>query len=143
MNPFQLFDVVDFILVVGHCKNRGVTVSNLKTLVCYGDAIVALDGFAVVGDSRQAIKILKCLLQFLFFLQRPDGVFLKLATNSTRRVRWYTKMGFAHLPEIPAVPLSSILPGGGFVACTRVLVVRVYPLLFVEKTAEGKNGKCF
>lgn len=80
---------------------------------------------------------------FEFFFQRSDGVYLKIATNSTRRVRWYRKMGFQNLRCTPSVPLISILPFGGNVACIRVVVARAYPLVFVEKTADGKNGMYF
>ncbi|XP_034254307.1 LOW QUALITY PROTEIN: breast cancer type 2 susceptibility protein homolog [Thrips palmi] len=71
-----------------------------------------------------------------FPLQVRDDVRLKLCSNSTRRARWYAKLGFQHNPGPINVPLGSILSSGGLVSCVTVYVARVYPLVFMEKTAE-------
>jgi breast cancer 2 susceptibility protein len=66
---------------------------------------------------------------------------LKLCSNSTRRARWDTKLGFHSCPGPLLVSLTSILPAGGIVSCVSVTVVRAYPLLYVEKLDEGRSGK--
>lgn len=71
-----------------------------------------------------------------FPLQVRDDVRLKLCSNSTRRARWYAKLGFQANPGPINMPLSSILSSGGLVSCVTAYVARVYPLVFMEKTAE-------
>lgn len=64
---------------------------------------------------------------------------LKLCSNSTRRARWYAKLGFQDNPGPINVPLNSILSSGGLVSCVTAYVARVYPIVFMEKTTE-KTG---
>lgn len=66
---------------------------------------------------------------------------LKLYSNSTRRARWDTKLGFHTHPGPLPISLTSILPAGGTVSCVSVTVVRAYPLLYVEKLDEGRSGE--
>ena len=53
---------------------------------------------------------------------------LKLNANSTRRARWYTKLGYYCKPLAPVLPLSSLDPEGGMVGCVDVIVTRIYPI---------------
>jgi breast cancer 2 susceptibility protein len=73
--------------------------------------------------------------------QIGHDVKLKLYSNSTRRARWDIKLGFHTQPGPLHISLTSILPGGGNVSSVSVTVVRVYPLLYVEKLDEGKSGE--
>jgi len=50
-------------------------------------------------------------------------------------------LGFYKYPGPLHISLTSILPGGGNVSSILVTVVRVYPLLYVEKLGEGKSGE--
>ncbi|XP_024084082.1 breast cancer type 2 susceptibility protein-like isoform X2 [Cimex lectularius] len=72
-------------------------------------------------------------------LNVPQEVKLQIHTNSVRRVRWYSKMGFFRNPGPIVVGLNSILPNGGLIGLTTGVVARVYPLLFMSKDTEGKT----
>jgi len=66
---------------------------------------------------------------------------LKLCSNSTRRARWDTKLGFhTHSGPLP-ISLSSVLPAGGIVSCVSLTVVRAYPTVYVEKLDDGGSGE--
>ena len=66
-------------------------------------------------------------------LEAPPTLALKLFANSTRRVRWYVRLGYHRSPVPFHVLLTSVLPTGGLVGNTKVLVCRVYPLVFMER----------
>ncbi|XP_059321939.1 breast cancer type 2 susceptibility protein [Ammospiza nelsoni] len=70
-------------------------------------------------------------------LEAPDSLMLKISANSTRRVRWHTKLGFHRDPRPFPVPLSSLYSEGGAVGCIDVVVQRTYPIQWMEKTSAG------
>ena len=70
-------------------------------------------------------------------LEAPPTLALKLSANSTRRVRWFARLGYHRSPLPIRVPLESTLPTGGLVGNTEVLVCRVYPPVFMERVREG------
>ncbi|XP_038945469.1 breast cancer type 2 susceptibility protein homolog isoform X3 [Rattus norvegicus] len=70
-------------------------------------------------------------------LEAPDSLRLKISANSTRPARWHSKLGFFHDPRPFPLPLSSLFSDGGNVGCVDVIVQRVYPLQWVEKTVSG------
>ncbi|NWR17246.1 BRCA2 protein, partial [Emberiza fucata] len=70
-------------------------------------------------------------------LEAPDSLMLKISANSTRRVRWHTKLGFHQDPRPFPVPLSSLYSEGGAVGCVDVVVQRTYPIQWMEKTSAG------
>ncbi|CAH7276384.1 Brca2 [Phodopus roborovskii] len=70
-------------------------------------------------------------------LEALDSLRLKISANSTRPARWHSKLGFFHDPRPFPLPLSSLFSDGGSVGCVDVIVQRVYPLQWVEKTASG------
>ena len=74
-------------------------------------------------------------------LNIPPLCCLRLSSNSTRLVSkwWKVKMGFLAKSKLD-VPISSLLPGGGFAHSIKVLVARVYPLLYVEKRVSPVTG---
>ncbi|KAE8748304.1 hypothetical protein FOCC_FOCC004940 [Frankliniella occidentalis] len=69
-------------------------------------------------------------------LQASPDIRLKLCSNSTRRARWYTKLGFQDNPGPIKIDLDSILSSGGVVSCFSAYVARVYPIVYMEKTEE-------
>ncbi|XP_053827945.1 breast cancer type 2 susceptibility protein [Vidua macroura] len=70
-------------------------------------------------------------------LEAPDTLMLKISANSTRRVRWHTKLGFHRDPRPFPVPLSSLYSEGGAVGCIDVVIQRTYPIQWMEKTSAG------
>ena len=72
-------------------------------------------------------------------LEMPSGCSLKISANSTRRARWFARLGYQPMPCPFPVPLMSIFPDGGLVGCTDVVITRVYPLVYLEKR-EGKKS---
>ncbi|NXR57501.1 BRCA2 protein, partial [Rhadina sibilatrix] len=70
-------------------------------------------------------------------LEAPDSLMLKISANSTRRVRWHTKLGFHRDPRPFLLPLSSLYSEGGAVGCIDVVIQRTYPIQWMEKTSAG------
>ncbi|XP_040278374.1 breast cancer type 2 susceptibility protein, partial [Bufo bufo] len=70
-------------------------------------------------------------------LEAPDSLMLKIAGNSTRPARWYTKLGYFHDPRPFCLHLSSLLAEGGIVGCVDVLIQRSYPIQWMEKMGNG------
>lgn len=70
---------------------------------------------------------------------KPD-IYLKLHTNCTRRAHWLSKLGYTAVPEPLAISLSSILARGGLVPQIKVVLARVYPMLYMERNTGGKVG---
>ena len=52
---------------------------------------------------------------------------MKISANGTRRARWDARLGYLRNPQPPALPLCSLYPSGGMVACVDVVVTRIYP----------------
>nr|AAC23702.1 BRCA2 [Mus musculus] len=70
-------------------------------------------------------------------LEAPDSLRLKISANSTRPARWHSRLGFFRDPRPFPLPLSSLFSDGGNVGCVDIIVQRVYPLQWVEKTVSG------
>ncbi len=60
-----------------------------------------------------------------------------MATNSIRRVRWNTRLGFYCGPSIKIYDLKSILPNGGTVPQIAAFIARIYPTMYLEKKLDG------
>lgn len=71
----------------------------------------------------------------------PSSVALNISANSTRRARWYAKLGYCKDALPFTVSLNSIYGNGGVITRTKAFVLRVYPLVFVvkEKTTDGQR----
>ncbi|XP_060811194.1 breast cancer type 2 susceptibility protein homolog isoform X2 [Bombus pascuorum] len=79
-------------------------------------------------------------------LEIAENVCLKLHTNSTRRAKWYMKLGYT-VPSGPMyTKLKTIYPNGGLIGKIKVIVARVYPMLYHERTSAGesifRNARC-
>nr|XP_032813349.1 breast cancer type 2 susceptibility protein isoform X1 [Petromyzon marinus]XP_032813350.1 breast cancer type 2 susceptibility protein isoform X1 [Petromyzon marinus]XP_032813351.1 breast cancer type 2 susceptibility protein isoform X1 [Petromyzon marinus] len=70
-------------------------------------------------------------------LEAPPSLALKICANSTRRARWDARLGFYRNPGPFPLAVSSLLAHGGAVGCVDVVVLRVYPLQWMEKLASG------
>ncbi|XP_020286259.1 breast cancer type 2 susceptibility protein-like isoform X2 [Pseudomyrmex gracilis] len=79
-------------------------------------------------------------------LEVTADVCLKLHTNSTRRARWHAKLGYTPRSGPIPIRLRNVCPNGGLIGKMTVLVARVYPMLYHERTASGdsvvRNAKC-
>uniref|UniRef100_A0A671DN47 BRCA2 DNA repair associated n=1 Tax=Rhinolophus ferrumequinum TaxID=59479 RepID=A0A671DN47_RHIFE len=70
-------------------------------------------------------------------LEAPESLMLKISANSTRPACWYAKLGFFRDPRPFPLPLSSLFSDGGNVGCVDVVIQRVYPIQWMEKTSSG------
>ncbi|XP_036893066.1 breast cancer type 2 susceptibility protein isoform X2 [Sturnira hondurensis] len=70
-------------------------------------------------------------------LEAPESLRLKISANSTRPACWYAKLGFSLDPRPFPLPLSSLFSDGGNVGCVDVVIQRVYPMQWMEKTPSG------
>ncbi|KYM95863.1 PREDICTED: breast cancer type 2 susceptibility protein homolog [Cyphomyrmex costatus] len=83
-------------------------------------------------------ELLNCDQGF-YPLETPADVCLKLHTNSTRRARWDTKLGYAPRSGPIPIKLRNVCPSGGLIGKMTIVVARVYPMLYHEKTASGDS----
>lgn len=51
------------------------------------------------------------------------------------------KLGYASSSGPIPVRLRDVCPNGGLIGKVTIVVVRVYPMLYHEKTASGESGK--
>ncbi|XP_030237683.1 breast cancer type 2 susceptibility protein isoform X2 [Gadus morhua] len=70
-------------------------------------------------------------------LEAPEGLMLKIGANSCRRARWDAKLGFQRDPRPFLLRLSSLFSTGGAVGCVDLLILRSYPVLWMEKKQDG------
>ncbi|XP_068936609.1 breast cancer type 2 susceptibility protein [Petaurus breviceps papuanus] len=70
-------------------------------------------------------------------LEAPASLMLKLSANSTRPACWHAKLGFFSDPRPFPLPLSSLFTEGGNVGCVDIVIQRVYPTQWMEKTVSG------
>ncbi|KZC14059.1 Breast cancer type 2 susceptibility protein like protein [Dufourea novaeangliae] len=79
-------------------------------------------------------------------LEVPENACLRIHTNSTRRARWYTKLGYIAPTGPMCVKLKSISSNGGLIGRINVMIARIYPILYHEKTCSGesifRNTRC-
>ncbi|KAF9321102.1 Breast cancer 2, early onset [Podila horticola] len=70
-------------------------------------------------------------------LEQPDAISITLHVNNTRLARWDEKMGFQRAPIQWTIRIRNILPDGGIVPGLDVVVLRKYPVVFMEKLENG------
>ncbi|KAG0040773.1 Breast cancer 2, early onset [Podila clonocystis] len=66
-------------------------------------------------------------------LEQPDAVSITLHGNNTRLARWDEKMGFQRAPIQWTTWIRNILPDGGIVPGLDAVVLRKYPVVYMEK----------
>lgn len=82
------------------------------------------------------LKVLSTNAKTLY-LFKLSLIFLQISANSTRRARWDAKLGFYCVPSPFPITLSSVLADGGIVSHVRVNIIRIFPMIYMEKTADG------
>ncbi|CAN8006278.1 unnamed protein product, partial [Ixodes hexagonus] len=69
-------------------------------------------------------------------LEVPNEVALKLNFNSTRRARWDAKLGYLRARQPFRVSLGSLHPKGGTVGRVDCVVIRAYPVMYLEMLSD-------
>ncbi|XP_056297441.1 breast cancer type 2 susceptibility protein isoform X2 [Pseudoliparis swirei] len=70
-------------------------------------------------------------------LEAPESLMLKICTNSCRPTRWNTRLGFHRDPRPFLLPVSCLYSNGGPVGCVDIVVLRSYPLQWMERKPGG------
>ncbi|KAG0349554.1 Breast cancer 2, early onset [Podila humilis] len=65
-------------------------------------------------------------------LERPNAVSIALSGNNTRLARWDAKLGFQKTPIQWTTKIRNIMPDGGVVPGLEVVVLRKYPIVYLE-----------
>lgn len=73
-------------------------------------------------------------------LEVPADVRLKIHANSTRRARWTTRLGLYKVPSSFVISCNDVLDRGGLVVSLEVVIVRIYPMMYVDKTQRDASG---
>ncbi|KAF8932065.1 Breast cancer 2, early onset [Dissophora ornata] len=66
-----------------------------------------------------------------------SSVAIALQSNGTKLARWDTKLGFQRTPMIWTTRLRNIYPDGGLVPGLDVIVLRKYPVVYLETLEDG------
>uniref|UniRef100_A0A671W034 BRCA2 DNA repair associated n=1 Tax=Sparus aurata TaxID=8175 RepID=A0A671W034_SPAAU len=70
-------------------------------------------------------------------LEAPDSLMLKICANSSRPARWDAKLGFHRDPRPFLLPVSSLYSNGGPVGCVDIVILRSYPIQWMERKPDG------
>ncbi|XP_041849770.1 breast cancer type 2 susceptibility protein isoform X1 [Melanotaenia boesemani] len=70
-------------------------------------------------------------------LEAPESLMLKICANSCRRARWNAKLGFHRDPRPFLLPISSFYSNGGPVGCVDIVMLRSYPIQWMERKPDG------
>ncbi|XP_028321450.1 breast cancer type 2 susceptibility protein isoform X2 [Gouania willdenowi] len=70
-------------------------------------------------------------------LEAPESLMLKICANSCRPVRWDVKLGFYKDPRPFLLPVSCLYSDGGPVGCVDIIILRSYPIQWMERTPDG------
>ncbi|XP_015598323.1 breast cancer type 2 susceptibility protein homolog [Cephus cinctus] len=113
---------------------------------------IAMTNYVSSGKVQEGTKLVTYGAELLnsdqgcFPLEVPADVCLRIHTNSTRRARWDVKLGYQSHSGPITTSLKTISPNGGLIGKMIVTVIRVYPILYREKMADGqsifRNARC-
>ncbi|XP_068174114.1 breast cancer type 2 susceptibility protein [Antennarius striatus] len=70
-------------------------------------------------------------------LEAPESLMLKICANSSRPTCWDCKMGFYRNPRPFLLPVSSLYSNGGPVGCVDIIILRSYPIQWMERKLDG------
>ena len=62
---------------------------------------------------------------------------LKICANSTRPARWDAKLGYCNI-KLFTIKLRHIDPEGGYIPCVDIVIVRKYPIEYMETLGDTK-----
>lgn len=72
-------------------------------------------------------------------LEIPENVRLKIHTNSIRRARWDTKLGFYKVKRPFLLGLKQVRVHGGLITKLELCILRVYPSLYLKGSNKDGN----
>lgn len=110
-------------------------------LPCVLDA--PLQHMVTTGRIEVGTKLVLCGMEVLGLeapahpLEVPATCRLSISANSSRRARWYAKLGFQPNPRPFPTGLEALFADGGKVGCVDAVIARVYPVTYLEKGEEG------
>ena len=98
---------------------------------------------AAAGRIRPGMKLLVWGAQLesdkqVTPLEAGDDISIRIFRNSTRPARWDMRLGLQARPVF-AVPLDSLVAGGGMAPSLDVVVARKYPVLYSERLPDGSR----
>ncbi|KAI4493258.1 hypothetical protein M0802_009546 [Mischocyttarus mexicanus] len=109
-------------------------------------------GYISSGKIREGTKLMIFGAELLNLdqgcspLEIPHDVSLKIHTNSTRRTKWDTKLGYTRCPGPMLIKLKDVCSNGGLIGKLKVMITRTYPMLYHEKNPSGesifRNSRC-
>ncbi|KAL9700227.1 hypothetical protein quinque_003668 [Culex quinquefasciatus] len=107
----------------------------IRTVLDFPLTEAVLGGRIVVGTKLmiQGAELLN-LNEGCAPLDVPVDVRLRIHANSTRRAHWLAKLGLYQVPTSFLVSCNHIADRGGLVVRLQLFVVRVYPLMYVDKS---------
>nr|XP_050853765.1 breast cancer type 2 susceptibility protein homolog isoform X1 [Vespula vulgaris] len=106
---------------------------------------ITMMNYIMSGKIREGTKLMTFGAELLNLdqgcppLEIPHDVSLKIHTNSTRRIKWDTKLGYARCPGPILIKLKNVCPNGGLIGKLKVVITRTYPMLYHEKNASGES----
>lgn len=68
-------------------------------------------------------------------------IYLKINYNCTRRALWYTKLGYQTFSGPFPIRIESVHPAGGPIGLLKLLVVRSYPIKYLERLPNQTTGR--
>lgn len=118
---------------------KNVVKVGTKLMVSGAELIGLDDGCFPLDVSKILYKIRINFVSHIFF-KVPASVCLRISANSTRRVRWFTKLGACQDSSPFTISLGSVLSMGGRITRLNLCIIRIYAMLFVDNTKNEGSG---
>lgn len=128
-NPFE----AEIELSDGWYALRAILDPPLITAICNGKIVV---GTKLMIQGAELVNLTEGCSPF----QIPNDVRLRIHANSTRRAKWFCKLGLYKVPRSFLVSCNHVLDNGGLITRLQLLVIRVYPMLYVDKASNGDGS---
>ncbi|XP_033486911.2 breast cancer type 2 susceptibility protein [Epinephelus lanceolatus] len=124
-NPFAVVWLTDGWYAIKAQLDEPLTAMLHKGRVCVGGKLI-IHGAQLVGSQDACSP-----------LEAPESLMLKICANSSRPARWDAKLGFHRDPRPFLLPISCLYSGGGPVGCVDIIILRSYPIQWMERKPDG------
>ncbi|XP_054456800.1 breast cancer type 2 susceptibility protein isoform X2 [Anoplopoma fimbria] len=124
-NPFAVVWLTDGWYAIKAQLDEPLTAMLHKGRVAVGGKLI-IHGAQLVGSQEACSP-----------LEAPESLMLKICANSSRPTRWDAKLGFHKDPRPFLLPVSCLYSGGGPVGCVDIVVLRSYPIQWMERKPDG------